>query len=33
MYEIDLGRGSEAPTGLRGGSVAPERLRNTAIDI
>jgi hypothetical protein len=31
MYEIVLERGSAAPTRLRGGSVAPETLRNTAL--
>jgi hypothetical protein len=32
IYEIVLGRGSAAPTMLRGGSMAPETLRNTSLD-
>jgi len=31
MYEIYLGGGA-ARTSLRGGSVAPKRLRNTALE-
>jgi len=31
MHDIVFGRGSTAPARLRGGSVAPEMLRNTGL--